>query len=140
MVTSSNVTCTIDTAACTTTGCSCSTLPGLDYHVGADGTASGPVGTQLRVNINAPQGGTIDCGSWTRVFGNTVFGCDTIGCCQRQAGEPDSMQWTVFEVIDLPCFCPSFPSADQLAHNFIAQCQLPPGPVTEIPRTSTPCP
>jgi hypothetical protein len=129
--------CSIATADCTATSCTCGPDPGLDYHISATGSVSGPVGTQLRVNINAPQGGTIDCGSWTRVYGNVITGCDTIGCCLREDGAPETVQWSVFEAIDLPCSCPGIPPGQ---HNFLIQCQLPPYPVIEHEQTSTPCP
>jgi hypothetical protein len=132
--------CSFATAACTTTGCSCGDDPGTDYHIGASGSVTGPVGTELRVNINALGGGTVDCGGWTRIFGNVVVGCDIIGCCQRQGGQPETVQWSVFEVIDFPCFCPEAPDASMFQHNFLIQCQLRPGPVTEHERTSTGCP
>jgi hypothetical protein len=116
----------------------CGDEAGADYHLGAAGTAGGPVGTQLRVNVNALQGGTIDCGGWTRVFGNTITGCDVLACCQRQLAQPDAMQWSVFEAIDIPCVCPPAPGV--LLHNFVIQCQLPPGPVTEHEKTTSACP
>ena len=132
--------CSIATADCTTSGCTCGEDPGTDYHVGATGSVTGPIGTELRVNINAPQFGTVDCGGWTRIFGNVVTGCDTIGCCQRQAGQPETVQWSVFEVIDLPCLCPAAPDPDFFRHNFLIQCQLRPQPVMEVERTSSACP
>jgi hypothetical protein len=132
--------CSIATADCITSACTCGTDSGTDYHIGATGSVTGPVGTELRVNINAPQGGTVDCGGWTRIFGNVVTGCDTIGCCQRQAGAPETVQWSVFEVIDLPCICPAAPDPGSLQHNFLIQCQLRPGQVMEVEQTSTGCP
>lgn len=133
--------CTIDTAECTTTSCSCGTDPGVDYHTGASsGTVHGPIGTQLRVNINAIQGGVLDCGGWTRIFGNVLTGCDVIGCCQREGADPESTDWSVFEVIDLPCFCPSNPFAGEFKPNILIQCQLPPQPVIEVERAATGCP
>jgi hypothetical protein len=112
----------------------------VDYHIGASGSVNGPVGTELRVNINGPQGGTIDCGDWTPISGNVVIGCDILGCCQRQGADPESTQWNVFEVINLPCFCPAAPDPQSLIHNFLVQCQLRPEPVIERERTSSGCP
>lgn len=129
--------CSITTAACTENSCSCPMDSGTDYHLGATGSVTGPVGTSLRVNINAPAGGTIDCGGWTRVYGATITGCDVIGCCLHESGAPDTVMWSVFEVIDLPCICPPMPPGQ---HNFLIQCQLNPGPVEEHEQQSTPCP
>jgi hypothetical protein len=92
------------------------------------------------VNINGFQGGVVDCGGWTRIFGNLVTGCDILGCCQRQGADPESVQWSVFEVIDFPCFCPAAPDPGSMVHNFLVQCQPPPEPVIERERTSTGCP
>jgi hypothetical protein len=92
------------------------------------------------VNINALQGGQLDCGAWARVNGNVISGCDVIGCCERQEGQPENMTWSVFEVIELPCFCPSNPLAGELKPNMLIQCQLPPGAVIEVEKAATGCP
>lgn len=120
----------------------CGPFGGIDYHLGASGSVSGPVGTVLDVNSFPSQGGTMDCGGWTRVFGNpygnTTVNCDLLSCCTREnGGQPETVIWTVYEMADLPCYCPSAPSA--LAHNYVAQCQLPPGPVQEALETTSPC-
>jgi hypothetical protein len=133
-----DVFCTIDTAPCTTTACTCFDVPGLDYHLGATGQVSGPVGTQLRVNTQLQQGGVIDCKNWTKIDATVNPSCDTIGCCQREAGQPELTDWAVFENFDLPCFCPEAPGP--LEANYIAQCQLGTGQPFEYPRTTEPCP
>lgn len=132
------VLCTIDTAPCTTTACSCGELPGLDYHLGATGGVFGPVGTQLRVNTQLQQGGVIDCGAWTKIDATVNASCDTIGCCQREAGQPEQTDWAVFENFDLPCFCPNAPAP--LEANYVAQCQLGTNPPIEYNETTDPCP
>jgi hypothetical protein len=129
--------CTIDSATCETDACVCGENPGLDYHLGAEGRVSGPVNSQLRVNINVMQGGVIDCGGWTRIFATDAIGCDDIGCCRREAGDPDTANWVVFEAIDFPCFCPSGPP---LLHNFLLQCLPAGGAVKEVEKTTDPCP
>jgi hypothetical protein len=132
------VLCTIDTAPCTTTECTCGVLPGLDYHLGATGQVYGPVGTQLRVNTQLQQGGVIDCKNWTQIDATVNPSCNTIGCCQREAGQPELTDWAVFENFDLPCFCPEAPGP--LEANYIAQCQLGTGQPLEYPQTTDPCP
>jgi hypothetical protein len=133
--------CTIDSAICTTDACTCVDSPGVDYHIAhSSGTITGPVGAEVHVNINAQQGGTIDCGGWTRIGASATTGCDDIGCCRHEAGQPDTVTWSVFEVIDLPCFCPSSPSPGSLVHNLVAQCFYPPSTVIERDQTSSGCP
>jgi hypothetical protein len=133
------VSCAFTSATCAVESCSCfGVLEGFDYHLGAAGTASGPVGTQARVNTILGQGGVIDCGSWTRIGAGVNASCDTIGCCQRGSGDPETTAWSVFEAFDLPCLCPSAPGP--LEHNFVVQCQLNANPVEEHERTTDPCP
>jgi hypothetical protein len=132
--------CSITTAVCAETGCTCGPSPGIDYHPGASGTVNGPVGTVLDVNSFPSQGGTMDCGAWTRItgnpYGNTTVNCDLFTCCARENGaQPEMTTWVVYEPADLPCYCPSAPGTIQ--HNYVAQCQLPPGPVHEAYDTST---
>ena len=129
--------CAITAATCTTDGCTCSDLAGLDYHLGASGTANGPVGTQVRVNVNLPQGGVIDCGQWTKIGSAVNPSCDTIGCCERQSGQPEAMVWTAFEAIDLPCYCPDFSG---LEASYLVQCQYLALPAKEQEQTTSPCP
>jgi hypothetical protein len=134
--------CSITTAECLETACMCGPSSGIDYHPGASGTVSGPVGTLLNVNSFPSQGGTMDCGGWTRVFGNpygsTTVNCDLFTCCLHETGAPDTVTWAVYEMADLPCYCPSAPAP--ILHNYVAQCQLPPNPVLEAYKTSGPCP
>ena len=133
------VSCTIDAAPCTTTLCTCfGVADGLDYHLGASGQVYGPVGTQLRVNTQLENGGTIDCHDWTQIDASVNPSCDTIGCCQRESGQPTLTEWEVYENFDLPCFCPEAPGP--LEANYIAQCQLGNGQPIESPRTTDPCP
>lgn len=134
---SGGVTCSIDVSACTSEACTCGDLPGADYRLTANGQMSGPVGTEVRINVNALQGGDIDCGAWSRVFGSEVTGCDLIGCCKREGGQPGSTQWVAIQAIEIPCICP--PQPGLFLHNYLVQCQLPPGPVTEHEQTTTPC-
>jgi hypothetical protein len=133
------VACTIDTAACVTDACTCfDVLEGLDYHLGASGQVSGPVGTQLRTNSILTQGGAIDCGAWSQIDSSINPSCDLLGCCARQGGQPEQTTWTVTQALDFQCFCPDagFP----LEHEFDVQCQLNSEPVVEIFRTTDPCP
>jgi hypothetical protein len=130
--------CTITSAACDADICSCAGLPGLDYHLGASGTATGPVGTQVRVNVSLAQGGVIDCGQWTKIGSAVNLSCDTIGCCEREEGQPEATGWTAFEAIDLPCFCPSGPGG--LSTNYLVQCQYKALPVIEHEQATSPCP
>jgi len=99
--------------------------------------ASSPENMLMNVLNISPR--TIDCGGWTRIFGSDLTGCDTIGCCGRDVGQPATVQWSVFEVVDLPCFCPMASDPGALEHNFVAQCQLPTAPVMEVYQTSTGC-
>ena len=112
-------------------------MPGLDYHTGATGTGHGPVGTQVRINTQLMQGGVIDCGQWTKIGSAVNASCDTIGCCERQDGQPESMVWTVFENYDFPCFCPSFSG---ISANYDLMCQYLALPVKEYFATTDPCP
>jgi len=96
----------------------------------------------LDVNSFESQGGTLDCGGWTRVHGNpygsTTVNCDTLACCLHEVGAPDMVTWTVYEMADLPCYCPSAPGP--LLHNYVVQCQLPPSAVQEDYQTTSACP
>jgi len=129
--------CEIDTATCTTTDCSCGPASGVDYHLGATGRMSGPEGSELHVNISVLQGGVIDCGGWTRIYGADRIGCDVIGCCRRDPGNPEIANWNAFEAIDLPCYCPS---GGGLLHNYLLQCLPEGGGVKEVEQTTDPCP
>jgi hypothetical protein len=129
--------CEIDTATCTTTSCSCGPASGVDYHLGATGRMSGPEGSELHVNISVTQGGVIDCGGWTRIYGADRIGCDFIGCCRRDPGNPEIANWNAFEAIDLPCFCPF---VGGLLHNYLLQCLPEGGGVKEVEQTTDPCP
>lgn len=129
--------CEIDTATCVTSPCSCGENSGLDYHLGATGRVSGPEGSELHVNIGVLQGGVLDCGGWTRISGADRIGCDLIGCCRRDPGDPLIANWNAVEVIDFPCFCPS---ATGLLHNYLLQCLPEGGGVTEVEQTTDPCP
>jgi hypothetical protein len=129
--------CEIDTATCTTTDCTCGDTAGLDYHLGATGRMSGPEGSELHVNISVVQGGTLDCGGWTRIFGADRIGCDVIGCCRRDPGDPEIANWNAFEAIDLPCMCPS---GGGFLHNYLLQCLPEGGGVKEVEKTTDPCP
>lgn len=134
-----NVTVEVVDAFCTTTGCSCGMLPGLDYHLQASGTASGPVGTELRVNVNANQGGQLDCGGWSPIDTSVNAACGPIKCCKRESGQPETANWAATEALDFPCFCPSSPIP--LLHNYLGQAQLPPaGAPVESEKTTSPCP
>ena len=133
------VACTIDTAACVTDACTCfDVLDGIDYHLGASGQVSGPVGTQLRTNSILTQGGDIDCGAWSQIDSSVNPSCDLLGCCARQGGEPEQTTWSITQATDSMCFCPEAPFA--LEHEFDVQCQLGSEPVVEIFRTTDPCP
>jgi hypothetical protein len=122
---------TIDQAACSTEACTCpGGASGLLYHLSASGTVSGPVGTRLVVNVNALQGGTLQCGTWTPIA------CSPIACCERPGGAPETLDWTAPDAIALPCACPSIPGWE---HNYVAQAVLPPDAV-EAYRTTTACP
>lgn len=110
---------------------------GLDYHLGATGTATGPVGTQVRVNVQLMQGGVIDCGQWTTIGSAVNASCDTIGCCERQSGQPEMTVWTAFENYDFPCFCPDFTG---LSANYLVQCQYLSLPAKEREQTTSACP
>jgi hypothetical protein len=112
-------------------------LPGLDYHLGATGTGYGPVGTQVRVNVQLMQGGVIDCGQWTKIGSAVNPSCDTIGCCERQSGQPEAMVWTAFENFDFSCFCPNFP---ELSANYLVMCQYLALPVKEREQQTSACP
>jgi hypothetical protein len=129
--------CEIDTSTCTVSPCTCGENAGLDYHLGATGRVSGPEGSELHVNISVAQGGVIDCGGWTRIFGADRIGCDIIGCCRRDPGNPLVADWNVFEAFDLSCVCPSMAG---LLHNFLLQCLPEGGGVTEVEQTTDPCP
>jgi|RhiMethySRZTD1v2_1073278.scaffolds.fasta_scaffold486098_2 hypothetical protein len=138
-IASSNVTVAITSAFCTADACSCpGSLPGLDYHLKAAGTVSGPTGTQIRINVNAGQGGQIDCGEWTPIDASVNPSCDVIKCCQRNSGQPETANWQALEAIDFPCFCPSSPIP--LLHNYLAQAQFSSEPAVEDEETTTPCP
>jgi len=129
--------CEIDSATCTTTPCSCGPASGVDYHLGATGRMSGPEGSEFRVNINAKQGGQLDCGGWTRIFAADAIGCDDIGCCRRDLGQPELATWNAFEAIDTPCFCPS---VSGLLHNYLLLCLPEGGAPKEVEQTTDPCP
>jgi hypothetical protein len=133
------VACSFDSSTCVADPCTCGgVLDGFDYHLVAAGQVSGPLGTQLRVNISVAQGGLLDCGDWTRIDASVNASCDTIGCCERQSGNPETSAWSAGEAIDLPCFCPGAPGP--LQHNYLIQCQLGSDPVVEHEQTTSPCP
>jgi hypothetical protein len=133
------VACSFDSASCVADPCSCSGVAeGFDYHLVAAGQVSGPLGTQLRINISVAQGGLLDCGNWTRIDASVNASCNTIGCCERQSGNPETSAWNASEAIDLPCFCPAAPGP--LQHNYLIQCQLGSDPVVEHEQTTSPCP
>jgi hypothetical protein len=133
------VACSFDSSACTATPCTCfGAADGFDYHLGATGQVSGPVGTELRINTLPTQGGTIDCGDWTRIDSSVNPSCDILGCCQRQGADPETTAWIVDQAMELPCFCPELPAP--LEHEFDIQCQLGTDPVVEHFQTTTPCP
>lgn len=133
-----SVSCTIDSAICSADPCICLRFgPGLDYHLGAEGEVRGPVGTQLRVNTQLMQGGDLDCGSWTKIGAAVNSSCDTIGCCERQSGEPETTGWLVGQAIESPCYCPEAPNP--LQHDFIVQCQLGTDPPIEHEQATLPC-
>ena len=127
----------ITAATCTADACTCGETGGLDYHLGATGTATGPLGTQVRVNVQLMQGGVIDCGAWTKIGSAVNPQCDVIGCCERQLGQPASMVWTAFENYDLPCFCPDLPG---VSANYLVQCQYLALPVREHEQATSACP
>jgi hypothetical protein len=133
-----NVTVQIVTAFCTADACNCGMLTGKDYHLQATGTASGPVGTELRVNVGANQGGQLSCGGWTPIGTSVNPACDAIKCCKRESGQPETANWAATEAIDLPCMCPSAPGP--LQHNYVGQAQLAPGAAVESYMTTAPCP
>jgi hypothetical protein len=129
--------CAIESASCLTDACTCAgVLDGLDYHLGGYGSMHGPVGTQLRVNTELQFGGVIACGNWHQIDATVNPSCDTIGCCERQAGDPESSHWGVDEVYNFPCFCPELPGASA---NLLIQCQPPGGLTQEHEQTTTPC-
>lgn len=133
-----SVSCTIDSAICSVDPCICLRAgAGLDYHLGAEGEVTGPVGTQLRVNTQLMQGGDIDCGNWTKIGAAVNPSCDTIGCCERQSGEPETTGWLVGQAIESPCYCPEAPNP--LQHDFIVQCQLGTDPPVEHEQATLPC-
>jgi hypothetical protein len=86
---------------------------------------------------SALQGGQIDCGAWSPIDATVNASCDVIQCCRRETGQPATTNWAAVEAIDLPCFCPG---TSGLLHNYLAQIQLPPGPVFEVERTTSACP
>jgi hypothetical protein len=98
---------------------------------------SGPTGTQIRINVNAGQGGQIDCGEWTAIDASVNPSCDVIKCCQRNAGQPETANWQALEAIELPCICPNAPG---LEHNYLAQAQFASEPAVEDEQTTSPCP
>jgi hypothetical protein len=132
------VTVEVVTAFCTADVCGCGMLVGKDYHLQATGTASGPVGTELRVNVGALQGGVLDCGGWTPIGTSVNPACDAIKCCKRESGQPETANWAATEAIDLPCMCPSAPGP--LSHNYLGQAQLAPSAAVESEKTTTACP
>jgi hypothetical protein len=132
------VTVTVDQAFCTADACSCASFPGFDYHLQATGTVTGPVGTELRVNVSALGGGQLDCGSWSPIDSSVNPACVPIACCRRDVGQPETASWAATEAIDLPCYCPSAPPG--LAHNYLGQAQLPPGAAVEDEKTTAACP
>jgi hypothetical protein len=126
-------------AFCTADACFCGPVPGSDYHLQATGTVSGPVGTELRVNVNKPQGGLLNCGDWSEIDESVNPSCDTISCCRRETGQPETANWAATEAIDTPCICPVAPSG--FLHNYLGQAQLPPaGAPVESEKTTSPCP
>jgi hypothetical protein len=132
------VTVDVVDAFCTADACTCGAIPGKDYHLQAAGTVSGPIGTELRVNVNAAQGGFLDCGGWSPIDTSVNPACGPIKCCRREAGQPETANWAATEAIDTPCFCPG--QAGWL-HNYLGQAQLPPtGIPVEDEQTTSPCP
>jgi hypothetical protein len=111
---------------CPGTACSCCEVcpPGATYVETMEGTASGPVGTYLRVNLPPVLGGKVVCGSWS---GATCPGGGGSGlsCCQRQASEPESTTFVgtlPYPFQDL-CVCPIPPST--LLGTLVAQLVAP---------------
>ena len=133
-----NVSVNITDAFCTGDACTCGPVAGFDYHLQATGTVTGPVGTELRVNVNKPQGGLLNCGEWSPIDASVNASCDTISCCRREAGQPETANWAATEAIDTQCICPN---GIGFVHNYLGQAQLPPGgtPV-EDEQTTSPCP
>jgi hypothetical protein len=126
-------------AFCTADACACGPAQGFDYHLQATGTASGPVGTELRVNVSKLQGGLLDCGGWSEIDTTVNPACGPIRCCRREAGQPETANWAATEAIDSPCICPSAPPG--FVHNYLGQAQLPPGGLpVEDEQTTSPCP
>lgn|GEM_PF-6096600 len=111
------LTVSVDTATCnegpSTANVSCGmSVQPLKLTTQGSGSAAGPVGTQLTMEggLGTPDSFTVSCGGWAQVASTPQI------ICQRQAGQPGVITWTLSNDLDGVC-----PASLPLTFGFAAE-------------------